>query len=384
MRFLKNLNLNPKAPRDQKFLVTPGDEVQFNTTHSIQLPAGPTSARATTAVAGMMRLNTDLGQVEVFQGSNWRTLRFKEAGQIYQQSLGNGDGISTLYGPLNPAPPTVVQSGSTWTGANLHVYVENVPQIYNTNYLIAQNPITESTVNTLANAGSSTLILNSVADIIVGSSITTTAPTTTISTTVMTTAATATYVSGTSTIVVTAQSGTIVNGALVTGTGFNSGQYIVSGAGTSSLTLSAPPSSTPSGTLTFSSAGYSPASTNLVVASTTSITAGMFINGIGFDSGQTVVSVTNATTLVISAPADSTPTGTLIFTSSASSTVFAGGTTVTSVNTFTNTIGISIATTGALAAGRAITMSLPVGYYLRFTGPAAATKPITVLSGFDS
>jgi hypothetical protein len=28
-------------------------------------------------------------------------------------------------------------------------------------------------------------------------------------------------------------------------------------------------------------------------------------------------------------------------------------------------------------------INLPTGYYIRFTGPAAATKPITVISGFD-
>jgi len=397
MRFLKNLNANSKAPADQRFLITPSSEVQFNTSRSLQLPSGGVSGKAQSPTAGMIRYNSDPynastnpngGQVEVYQGSNWRALRYKESGAITIQNLGNGDGVSTLYGPINPAfIPSVVQSGYTWTGANLMVYIENVFQIYNTNYLIATNPVTETTIATTANSGSSSLIVSNIGDIIIGSAITNTAPTVTVSTTVNTVSATATYVSGAvtnNTLVITGQSGTIVNGALVTGTGFNQGQYVVSGAGTSSLVLSAPANSTPSGTISFAASGYSPASTNLIVNSTTSIIAGYYVYGIGFDSGQTVVSVTNGNVLVLSAPPDSTPTGTLVFTNSVNSTVFAPGTTVTSVNTFTNTIGLSISTTGSLASGRAITFTLPSGSYVRFTGPASAAKPITVIAGFDS
>jgi hypothetical protein len=384
MRFLRNINLNPKAPHDQRLVITKADEVQFNTPGSLKLPSGSTAQRAASATNGMMRLNTDTNQVEVYQSSSWRSLRYKESGAIALQNLGNGDGISTLYGPLSPAPPSVSQSGYTWSGANLMVYVENVFQLFNTNYLIAQNPTVNATVNTIANIGSTSIILNSVADIIVGSTITTTAPTTTVSTTVNATNATATYVSGgvaSTTMVVTSKSGTFVDGQkIVNTTGFNSGQYISTGSATTSFVLNAVANTQPSGTITFAAWG---GNTNLIVASTTSIVAGMFVNGIGFNSGQTVVSAAG-NVVVLSAPPDSTPTGTVIFTSSASGTVFAASTTVTAVNSYTNTITINNATTGSLAVGRDITMTLPAGYYIRFTGPAAATKPITVISGFDS
>jgi hypothetical protein len=384
MRFLRNINLNPKAPHDQRLVITKADEVQFNTPGSLKLPSGSTAQRAASATNGMMRLNTDTNQVEVYQSSSWRSLRYKESGAIALQNLGNGDGISTLYGPLSPAPPSVSQSGYTWSGANLMVYVENVFQLFNTNYLIAQNPTVNATVNTIANIGSTSIILNSVADIIVGSTITTTAPTTTVSTTVNATNATATYVSGgvaSTTMVVTSKSGTFVDGQkIVNTTGFNSGQYISTGSATTSFVLNAVANTQPSGTITFTAWG---GNTNLIVASTTSIVAGMFVNGIGFNSGQTVVSAAG-NVVVLSAPPDSTPTGTVIFTSSASGTVFAASTTVTAVNSYTNTITINNATTGSLAVGRDITMTLPAGYYIRFTGPAAATKPITVISGFDS
>ena len=63
---------------------------------------------------------------------------------------------------------------------------------------------------------------------------------------------------------------------------------------------------------TYTSGGV--VSTTMVVSTTANIVAGMVISGTGFSSGtQTVVSVTNGTTLVISAFADSTPSGTLTF-----------------------------------------------------------------------
>jgi hypothetical protein len=56
------------------------------------------------------------------------------------------------------------------------------------------------------------------------------------------------------------------------------------------------------------------ASTTLTVSSTVGIIPGMVISGIGFSSGQKVVSVTNTVVLQISAAPDSTPSGTLTFT----------------------------------------------------------------------
>ena len=57
-------------------------------------------------------------------------------------------------------------------------------------------------------------------------------------------------------------------------------------------------------------------STTLVVVDTTNIVPGMIISGTGFTGNQTVVTVTNATTLAISASANSTPSGELTFTGS--------------------------------------------------------------------
>jgi len=52
----------------------------------------------------------------------------------------------------------------------------------------------------------------------------------------------------------------------------------------------------------------------LTVASTANIAVGMTVTGNGFVSGQTVVAIQNSTTITLSGPPDSQPSGTLIFT----------------------------------------------------------------------
>ena len=66
---------------------------------------------------------------------------------------------------------------------------------------------------------------------------------------------------------------------------------------------------------TFYLSGAVSPSTTLEVDDTTGIVSGMVISGTGFTGGQTVVTVTDSTTVEISAPADSIPSGILFFTS---------------------------------------------------------------------
>jgi hypothetical protein len=69
-------------------------------------------------------------------------------------------------------------------------------------------------------------------------------------------------------------------------------------------------------TTVYNTVPYNPvgsSETTLVLTSTTGILVGMKISGIGFTSGQTVVSIVNETKLTISAAADSTPSGKLSF-----------------------------------------------------------------------
>ncbi len=137
MRFLKTLTLNRRAIYDSRVALTTSDDLTLADSRTMVLPKSSSSVLSPTV--GQMRYNTSTDQVEVYQGvggsATWRSLRFKEATQINRDNY-TGDGSSTVFGPLTYQPPTVVESGATWTGNNLIVIVGNVFQIENTNYLI--------------------------------------------------------------------------------------------------------------------------------------------------------------------------------------------------------------------------------------------------------
>ena len=140
MRFLKTLTLNRRAIYDGRVALNTSNDLTLAESRAMVLPKSDDSI--TSPITGQLRYNTTLNEVEVYSGSpaSWRTLRYKESTGITQQNLGVGDANTTFFGPLNPAPPIVVQSGETWGGQNLIVVVENVLQIHNTNYTIVQNP----------------------------------------------------------------------------------------------------------------------------------------------------------------------------------------------------------------------------------------------------
>ena len=143
MRYLRRQVLNRRAPFDQRLSVDINNAVVMTTSNNVTLPVGTTAQRPVSPVNGMMRYNTDIisgGELEVYQATTWRSLRFKESVGITQQTVGTGDAVEVYFGPLNPAPPAVVQSDATWGGQNIIVVVENVIQISTTNYTIVQNP----------------------------------------------------------------------------------------------------------------------------------------------------------------------------------------------------------------------------------------------------
>jgi hypothetical protein len=143
MRYLRKQVLNRRAPWDQRLSVDINNAVVMMTTNNVTLPSGTTAQRPVSPVNGMLRYNTDIvtgGEMEIYQASTWRSLRFKESSQITQQNLGAGDNDTVYFGPLTPAPPSTTQSNTTWGGQNLLVIVENVIQLSTTNYTIVQNP----------------------------------------------------------------------------------------------------------------------------------------------------------------------------------------------------------------------------------------------------
>jgi hypothetical protein len=152
MRFLKTLTLNRRAIYDSRVALTTANDLTLADSRTMVLPNSSSSIAS--PVLGQMRYNTSTNQVQVYQGvgggATWRDLRFKEATQIYRENY-TGDGSSTVFGPLTYQPPTVVQTGATWTGNNLIVILGNVFQVENTNYLIKLGSTLGSPYNTGGN-----------------------------------------------------------------------------------------------------------------------------------------------------------------------------------------------------------------------------------------
>ena len=138
MKFLKKLQLAKKNLTDDRIAVDANSLVYFESTNAMKLPIGTTNQQpgqsentVTSPANGMVRYNSSTNQLEAYQNSAWRNVRFKEATAITQQSAGTGDGTETKFGPLSPIP-TAAQ--------NVLVLVENVMQIATTNYTLVQNP----------------------------------------------------------------------------------------------------------------------------------------------------------------------------------------------------------------------------------------------------
>jgi hypothetical protein len=340
MRYLRQQVLNRRAPYDQRLYVDMDNSVVMTTTNNLTLPSGTTAERPmfASSVNGMIRYNTTLDEIEVYQSNNWRSLRFKEPTIITQQSLGAGDGINLYFGPLSPEPVTLVQSGVTWNltqiAKNILVVVENVLQLATTNYTVVQNPTIPSEVYTPklsydATVGATTLYFNSH---VLGS----TATWATNVATLTFTALTQTPFAVGSSIVVTGYMSTAYNGTFtVTASTASSVSY--------SLVVSDPGTSTVSGQIKSSDAVYT--SVDLTGATLTghasipaSTTITSYVSDLNTDALISVV-INNAI--------------------------------------ITSTIAINT----ALTVTEGITS--PIGYYLKFGSPVPLGKVVTVLHGFD-
>lgn len=141
MRYLRQQILNRRSPSDFRVKVDMTNSIVMDTTNNMLLPKGNGSTnRPVAPVNGMLRYNTTTNQMEAYQASAWRSVRFKESSGITQQTLGPGNDAERHFGPLNPAPPSLVESSSTYGAQNILVFVENVPQIPNSNFVLIQNP----------------------------------------------------------------------------------------------------------------------------------------------------------------------------------------------------------------------------------------------------
>jgi hypothetical protein len=337
MRYLRKQVLNRRAPYDQRLSVDINNAVVMNTPNNLTLPSGTTAQRPVSAISvnGMIRYNTTLDEIEVYQSNNWRSLRFKEPGLITQQSLGAGDGNNLYFGPLFPVPVTLAQSGVTWDltqkAKNILVIVENVLQLAITNYTIVQDTAITNAAYTpklsyAATTGATTLYFNSH---VLGTGASASAGTVTLTFTTLTQTPFA------------VGSSIVVSGFIPTG--YN-GTFTVTASTNSSVSF------TGAGTGTMTVAGQ--------IKSANAIYTSVDITGATINGHANIQS----STTVVSAISDP-DTDALI-------------SVVISKPTITSTIAVNtqLTITGTQA---------PTGYYLKFGSPVPFGKMVTVLHGFD-
>lgn len=174
MRYLRQQVLNRRSPSDQRLYVDVTNGVVMNTTQSLLLPSGTSGQTPASPVNGMIRYNETTNELEAYQASSWRALQFKESSKIIQQDLGDIDGYSYFYGPLNASynPSNVSSTNNNFGGQNILVFVENVFQIFTTNYVITQNPAATVNTSVQADATDTTITMTSTATIPTGSIVT--------------------------------------------------------------------------------------------------------------------------------------------------------------------------------------------------------------------
>jgi hypothetical protein len=153
MKFLKTKNISKFSINDRSLIAYPdgngpGNRVVVNAKGGIMLPKGTTAqrpqltgVRQPTDANGTLRYNTTTTSMEAYIGGAWVTVATALASAITKQTLGPGDGTSTIFGPLNSTFASLYAASAD----NIIVLVENVFQISTTNFNINQNPSSTGT-----------------------------------------------------------------------------------------------------------------------------------------------------------------------------------------------------------------------------------------------
>lgn len=160
MRLLKAQNTNLRQINGRGVQFDVNDQVFMESTNSIRVPKGTTAQRPASPENGHMRYNTTTTRMEIYDGGAWRNLRAEEPVRvgIIQQTLGYGDAVEKIFGPLASGDSNFPTPASA---QSVLVFVENVFQISTTNYTLIQNPAKSNTIASIISVGSTTVIQTS-------------------------------------------------------------------------------------------------------------------------------------------------------------------------------------------------------------------------------
>ena len=160
MRLLKAQSTNLRTINGRGVRFDTNDQVLMDSTNSIRVPKGTTAQRPGTPENGHFRYNTTENVFELYEAGGWRNVRSAEPVRvgITQQTLGYGDAVETIFGPLASGDPNFPNPSAA---QNVLVFVENVFQLATTNYTLIQNPAKANTIASIVSVGATTVIQTS-------------------------------------------------------------------------------------------------------------------------------------------------------------------------------------------------------------------------------
>jgi len=167
MKFYKRLPLDRHKPTSVELTLMEDGRIVTSSNNSLELPAGTKLERPTQIVNGQIRYNTDVDKIEARVATVWKYLRLVEPASLTVQNLGVGNNQTAVFGPLNVNYAPSYAKGD----ANVMVYVDNVYQIPGVNYTLGNASSATNTTARLATAGTFTIYLNSLTNVLVGQTI---------------------------------------------------------------------------------------------------------------------------------------------------------------------------------------------------------------------
>jgi hypothetical protein len=165
MKFVKRLALDRKNQISNRFVVEADDRIVTTSKKSLQLPKGAKTDR-TSPINGQIRYSTTINEIEAYVNGSWETIRTIRQGTITPQSLGVGNYVNSLFGPLS-------YNVDTTKPQNVMVYVDNVYQLPTTNYnLVTGTSVAETALtNSSTGLNSNTIVLNTTTNVLVGETV---------------------------------------------------------------------------------------------------------------------------------------------------------------------------------------------------------------------
>jgi len=143
MKFLKTQNISRYGLTDNVFRANPYGRYIMDGVGALRLPKGTTAQRPQLSGVsvpdgsnGYIRYNTTNNELEAYISGVWETVRASGSNTISKQTLGPGDYVETIFGPLIQDPPA--PSGPPFDYPII-VLIENVIQISGTNYDLLYN-----------------------------------------------------------------------------------------------------------------------------------------------------------------------------------------------------------------------------------------------------